>query len=662
MFEWLEQKKGKLVRRIHSTRTRFTKNLYVGIDGEGQGREDHRYVLLGAASNDGRTWDVQNPRGLDTKVALNFILELPYQARIFAYAFNYDLTMMLKDLPNEHLYYLFRPELRKRSKRGGSLGPHPVHWEGFRLNLQGTKFTVAHGEKEQTIWDIWKFYQASFVKTLKNWNIGAESEQEYIALMKEQRGEFDKKTIEEVKPYCLSECRHLATLAQKLIEAHEAAGIPLTSFYGAGSTGSAILKQMGVKLSIAHPPSELKTIVAASFFGGRFEMSRIGLVDQTIYSYDISSAYPYQEYNLPCLKHARWEHTTKRQNIYMTKGSSLVHYRLRKPNKKKAWGPFPFRLSDGSICFPDTSGGGWVWRDEYLAGEALFDNVEFVEAWNLISECDCHPFKQIPHYYLERIRIGKEGAGWVFKLGPNASYGKVAQSIGEGPFTCWPWAALITSNTRGQLLRLMANASDLSSILMTATDGIHSLERLECEKPCDTGTWHVPKPLGGWEEKIIEGGVFYARPGIYFPLASKPDDVRARGVGRMNLYDTKESIMNAWDSVKDPSAKIVIGNVVRFIGAKTSISFRENNEMFARSLDYGQWKRRPIELSFNPIPKRQAVNVDGSLSLRRFSETLESVPYTRAIMPDTEEYMDNVIPITYDELIEQPDLMMGVYQ
>jgi len=568
---------------------------------------------------------------------------------------------MLRDLPNEHLYFLFHPELRKR-KRRPELGPLPIYWEGYYLNLQGTKFFIKKDDNVRVVWDIWKFYQCRFTKALEQWNI-ANDERAYIEKLKQQRGYFDQLDFAEVKKYCFTECRYLAELAQKLIDAHVKAGLKLTSFYGAGSTGAAILKQMGAKDFRGDPPHQIEHLIARSFFGGRFENLMIGELNETVYSYDISSAYPYQLYFLPCLKHARWEYITARNQLSPgTKGSALVRYRLNKSDKALSWGPFPFRLEDGSICFPESSGGGWIWQEEYLAGEELFPNVEFIEAWKLHCECDCIPFEKIPHYYLERLRIGKEGAGWVFKLGPNSCYGKLAQSVGNGPYTCWTWASMVTSNTRAQILRQMGRASSLENILLIATDGIHSRERLHREIPKDTGTFGAIdkgnyKPLGGWEEKVINGGVFYARPGIYFPLDVDIEAVRARGLGRNVLHDNKKAILDAWKEAKETgkyNKTVTIGNIVRFLGAKSSISIKEGH--FMRSLDYGQWRKRPIDLSFNPLPKRAGIHPNGTLYLRNFPMDQESAPYKRALSPDA------ILPIIRKtEMEEQPDLSLGVY-
>src|SRR5262249_46056518 len=151
------------------------------------------------------------------------------------------------------------------------------------------------------------------------------------------------------------------------------------------------------------------------------------------------------------------------------------------------WGPFPFRDEIGSIVYPRSSGGGWLWGDEFFAGEALFPHAEFVEAWVYDCSCTCKPFAAIPGYYRERVKIGKEGPGIVIKLGCNSCYGKIAQSLGgEGPFTSWMWAGLITSGTRAMILRALGAHKNPANLLMVATDGICTRERLDLPKPRDT--------------------------------------------------------------------------------------------------------------------------------------------------------------------------------
>lgn len=640
---------------------------YVGIDGEGQGKREHRYVILAASDESGaRSWYIQEAKGLHTVECLDFILDLPLDTQVFSYGFNYDLTKILEDLTNEALYYLFRPELRKRKGKCAQWGPKPVVWQGYSLNLQGTKFSVAKQGRSRVIWDVWKFFQGKFVNALKNWKVGEAASLVHMQHMKDKRSDFDKENLDGVREYCLSECRYMAELAHKLVDAHTTAGLELRSFYGAGSTGGAILNKMGIKEKIRPVPEAMREAVAAAFAGGRFENSVIGIVNGTVYNKDISSAYPYQLCFLPCLEHGVWYRTTKRRSIEKGK-TALVRYKLHKPKHELAWGPFPYRDEEGSICYPQSSGGGWVWREEYLQAEKMFDNVEFVEAWVLDSNCTCQPFADIPRYYLERLAIGKEGAGIVIKLGCNSVYGKLAQSIGEGMFNSWIWAGLVTSGTRAQILEILEQHSDPANLLMVATDGIYTREKIAARTPRDTGTdlevtdrssgKTKRAPLGGWESKTYENGVFVARPGIYFPLNPTTDDldvVRARGIGKSVLLENWQTVVDAY--VKHGvGEKVLLSTLVRFNGAKTSIS--RSGDYYKRSGVYGQWTPRPTDMSFDPMPKRSGVRADNTLIIRDMPLDRMSTPYSKAMRSKDAD------DLTALEIVaeEQPDLTLGGY-
>jgi len=638
------KKRGKRKQRI-STYVRPKKiieePLYLGIDGEGQGRDPHRYMLLAVASECGdHKYMVSNQFGLSTKQCLDFILSIQTAKRLFAYSFNYDLTKILADVDNSLLYKLFRPELRNRKGKRRAFGPRPVEWEGYSLNLIGTKFTVSYTDNgiktTKIVWDIWKFYQSKFVNALQDWKVGPPEAHERMQRMKSKRADFDRESFEDIKNYCLEECRYMAELARKLVEAHHVAGLKLQTFYGAGSSAAAMLKKMGVKRYLAKPPDALREIVTRGFFGGRFENSVIGTIDEPVYNYDISSAYPYQLCFLPCLVHGRWEHTTNRNDIERAT-TAIVRYSLRSGAIVRAsWGPFPFReRKTGNICFPAVSGGGWVWKNEYLAGERLFPNVGFKEAWIYRCDCECKPFADIPSYYCERIRIGKEGPGIVIKLACNSCYGKLAQSVGAGQFNSWVWAGLTTSGCRAQLLEFLGLHNNWADVLMMATDGIFSRQRIIPPVPHATGTLETGKPLGGWEEKVIDKGVFIARPGIYFPLnptVAEIKTIRGRGIGKSSVLENWARIIDSWTK-EGLTAKVQVNNVQRFHGAKTSISRMKHADgyWYNRAPMYGEWSSEPVELDFNPMPKRASVAKDGrTLTLRRLDEKAESAPYRKA--------------------------------
>lgn len=661
---------------------RATRPAYqcIGIDGEGQGRGDHRYVLLAASNASGtvkdyvEAADVRTGR-LTTRQCLDFILSMGSKRhKLFSFSFNYDLTKILTDVDDASIYLLMRPELRPRKGKFAKLGPYPVRWQGYKLNLQGTKFTVQRGKVKVVVWDLFKFYQSKFTGALKDWKVGSKELLERMTKMKDARSEFDKLDPAEVRAYCFEECACMAELAQKLIDAHDRANIPLKTFYGAGSTGAAMLGVMGIKEKIRPVPEPMRVCVAQAFFGGRFENSILGMSNGPVFNYDISSAYPYQTTFLPCLEHGRWEGTERRSDLEGAR-AALVHYGLGDMNDSYGWAPFPYRTSDGTITFPTTSPGGWVWLDEYLAGERAFKHVHFREAWIYHSDCDCRPFGQIPEYYAYRLRIGKEGPGIVVKLAVNSCYGKLAQSVGNALFNNWIWAGMITSGCRAQILDVLAMHKDRENLLMVATDGIYTRERLSMPIPRETGTALVVaddgsehrKPLGGWEEKEVPQGVFVARPGIYFPLSptdKELKDVRGRGVGKKIVLDNWQRIIDAYEAGE---SVVKVANVSRFCGAKTSInrSGKPGHYRYRRACatddilpSYGQWVERKVDMSFDPMPKRAGVGDASRLLLRSFPHHgPESRPYDRAML--SRESAEMLAAAA--ELYEQPDIDLSEY-
>lgn len=630
---------------------------FFGIDGEGRGRKRHKYVLLAACSASDKRFYVEHKSGLSTFKCLNFILDLPPYVQLFSYAFNYDITMMVADMPASSIYYLFHPELRQTNQ-----GLAPVIYDKYQLNYLGTKFGVRRkGQKSwRHVWDIWKFFQCKFSKALEDWKVGENEVIAEIKGMKEKRGHFDRVKMGRIREYCFAECRYIAVLADRLTRTHAEIGLRLPSYYGPGSTATVLLGKLGIKEKRRHAPEAANHAVASAFFGGRFETSVIGPIQRRIYSYDISSAYPYQACLLPCLEHGEWFQTSRRKDLESCQ-TAIIRYELERPKKEKAWGPFPFRLKDGTVTFPIESGGGWVWKDEYLIGEELFNNVVFKEAWAFSSDCSCQPFDKIAEYYLERIRVGKDVKGIVLKLGYNSCYGKLAQSVGNPKFQSWIWAGIITAGCRAQILRALSLHRDWQNLLMIATDGVYTKEKLELPKPRETKGNDPYKPLGGWEETINDKGIFVARPGILFPLDPTKDEiakVRARGLGRGVLFENWEKILESWKN--HGITEDIVTNVVRFMGAKTSIHRVHDGEKynFYRSREYGRWITTDFRLSLSPLPKRESMRPDGTLTLRSFPG-LQSIPYSKALFipKELQPQIDLTSHSDYSAQVEeQPDL------
>lgn len=621
----------------------------MGLDGEGKTVDGHhRYTLLCCAGENFRASVGNGERELTSLECLEFILSIPNRYRVAGFCLGYDWTLILKDLPNKTLYELFRPELRH-----GENGPKPRFWKGYKLNLAGkAKMMIGRkgGKHQVTVWDVFGFFQGSFVSALKKWSIGTTEQVKRIQAMKRKRREFDQLPFEQIRAYCFEECCLLAELMTELDQAHEAADLKLKSWYGAGSTASVLLQKLGVESSLGEPPDAMILPIHQAFFGGRFEHSLIGPQKGPIYGYDISSAYPYALTRLPCLCHGRWSLTREKKRAQRA-AIALIHYgfapAVSSSCRTRAWGPLPFRRKNGNIIFPLASAGGWSWGVEYWSAERFDPSLKFREAWVYETDCKCRPFAELAEHYLTRLEWGKEGRGIVLKLGMNSVYGKLAQSVGSHRFRSLIWAGMVTAHCRGQLLDLMALHKNPRRILGVATDGLYTTERVK--PPAPPGALGA-KPLGGWECTEYSE-LFFIQPGVYFQPTGTIEKTRSRGVPRIDVAEQQRRILDSWARGE---RTIAIEGLVRFWGVKSSIRRRLENDQFVyeRSTDYGQWLDHPHVLQYGAEPKRSHMLRGNRLAPWSLSpEEGESVPYDRALPGDQTEAMKEIETI----LAEQPE-------
>jgi hypothetical protein len=625
----------------------------IGIDGEGYSLPDgsHRYVYLAASDAAGLVAETRNPKGLSADEVFRFLVALPRKALLVGFALGYDKTKWLESWPDERVWRLMRPE-----ERQGKTGPFPVDCEGWRVNLVSTRFTVKRADEEtgRTVWDVWKFFQSSFVKALDRWDIGKTAQRRFIAKQKERRGAFEGIGPTEER-YCQLECALLAELVTKLLEAHEQAGVRLQSFYGPGSSSAVVLAEMGADLQKARYPERMALAVMCGYFGGRFELSRMGPVARKrLYAYDIASAYPWAFTRIPCLRkgHGTWVRRKSGRLRGTHPVATLVRFRVD-PHARAhpAWGPLPHRTPKGDILFPLESAGGWAWREEFEAGRKLHPGVKALESWYWRPRCSCAPpyAERVRELFALRKEWGKSARGLVIKLLLNSLYGKSAQRQGKGRFRCMVRAGLVTSMTRARLLQAVAMAPRPWDVLELATDSVLSLSPIP-------GLQAVAKDpeLGAWETKPWEGGVFLLRPGIRFPLLPKSDAsmTAARGINTKTLHKNRAKVLRAWR--REPMAPVELHTPSFFHGAKLAVraglgpmSDEGREALYTRSPLYGTWthahgpecgagcekKPETRTVKYDAKPKREAVQPDYRLEPWRLPRGAgcESVPYGVAL-------------------------------
>lgn len=611
----------------------------IGIDGEGWTTKDgrHLYTYLAACSSDALVSELYDRNGLKSHDVLSWILEeLPAGALLVGYSLGYDRTKWLEGLPDGAIFSLYHPDPNVRLGWVGRLGPYgpkAITWGGFRLNLLSGRFTVGRAdgkEKARSVWDVFRFYQTSFVNALRAWKVGTAEEVARIERMKKKRGGFHGIRVRE-RRYCQSECMLLAQLVTELVQAHEDEGLHLKSFFGPGSTASIVLKRAGAAEQRVELPPEVDHAVASAYFGGRFEVSHVGPVSRPLWGYDIASAYPYALARLPCFCKGKWIHVPRESVAGVLRDEeaiAVVSYRIEPSDRAcPAWGPLPHRLPDGNIVFPIVGAGGWAWRGEVREAMRMHPGIVPLAAWKWKRGCrHVGPFAaEVVDLFCRRLAWGKAARGIVLKLALNSIYGKSAQHIGGGgQYRCMVRAGLITSHCRAQLLGLVQRAKDPWNVLELATDSVLSAEPLTLPRPVKLGTEDAARkagksPLGAWEEKEWPKGAMLLRPGLRFPLElgrTKEERERAfsstaaRGLGVRTMFANRRKVLRAWE--RAPMMPLHVQQPSQFHGAKSTVRcFGQDEEglwLFGRDDLYGRWEEpKPRILSYSPGPKRDAI-------------------------------------------------------
>ena len=566
----------------------------VAVDSEGYTKDKkHRLDLLAAAGDDWTDY-VHNPEQLTLTEIFEFLLSLPEKhgkALYFIYSGSYDATMWLKQLDDW--------AIRRWRKYGKVDYDHyRIKWVPRRefiiydkYSLQQTIITRGKNKgkirswyaRSTHIYDVFGFFQMSFVKALEDWKTTDQETIDRIASMKGQRGNFSEVENAKILAYCLEECQLLVKLGNDFRKACVDAGIKPKHWYGAGALASTLMRKYGIKNHISEPPDAFPYAKYA-YFGGRTEISYQGRMPRGGWQYDINSAYPTVMRELPSLNYGSWKTGLNASTDYSKYEWSI--WRVKWNCHGKDWGPFPWRAPSGDIYYPD-AGEGRYHKIEIDAALKLYPDCEFeiIDGMAFVPTSTIKPFSFITEQAAYRLKLKADGdpANKPLKLGLNSLYGKTAQTIGEAPpYQCFFWAGYTTAATRAKLLDAIRYCN--GHIYSVATDGLISSTEID---ELTVGT-----SLGTWEKtKIIQG--LLIRPGVYKWLDDKGKyHYGTRGFQKDELL--WEDIEKSWDNATTLSCSVKY-TVTRFIGITQALARGEEWRKYL-----GEWIEQARNLSFVP--------------------------------------------------------------
>jgi hypothetical protein len=479
------------------SRSPKTKTPFLSYDGEGRGK-DGTYILLANSLGD----EIYNPNGLSTLQCLDFLTkryDQPY-IRIF-YGFGYDVNMILKGLPNEYWDRIDRYST----------------WAGHRIQYLSGKIFRVDG---YSYYDILPFFARSLSAALKD---VLHIEDPIINRGKSMRADlFDQLTLDEIREYNNRELDRTVELADHLRDALENIGLSLSSWYGPGAIAKKMFQVHGIprQAESLDIPDDCYQALENAYYGGRFENQILGKC-QTVWEYDIHSAYPAVIKSLPIFRH--WRHAV-RYNPDEEFAIWKVAWDLRQAPTRLQLQPLPFRSRAGRLSFP-LVGKGWYWAPEIKAAIAHYgDFFHITEGW--VAETERTPFDWVEELYYQRMELKERGdaSEYAIKVGINSLYGKTAQRVGANTYFNIGWAGYITAATRSKLLN--AYALDPEHCIGFATDAIYSTARIR--------SLAISEALGDWEEKHYPGGGIFILPGLYVLSDGKIQKNRIRGLPSTN--------------------------------------------------------------------------------------------------------------------------------
>lgn len=591
---------------------------FIALDGEGI---EDRYVLLACSNGE----YVENIDGLSTIDCFNFLLQLPRlpNSTYVGFFFTYDINMMLRDIPLPKLKRLWADKW--------------LYWRGYILEWTPTKsFTVRRESprRSKTVYDVGGFFQSSFVTALRKWEAAPPEVIDTIESMKEQRSDFSTETFEQMRAYCLDECKYLISLMDKLQAALHSANLTPNTWQGAGSIAARLLQRQNVK---AHRQADnswgevIHDAILHSYFGGRVELFLQGN-HRGVTAYDVTSAYPYAATLCPSL-----HGTFSECSGVPTWGLCRVRWELPQDT---IICPFPFRRKHG-IYWPINGEGIYHACEVREAIKAYGNQIEVLEAWEYSPSNDTKPFAFIQEAFQERAKFKAAGnpAEKAIKLGLNALYGKLAQGIGyrgkPPAHRSYLWAGFLTAHCRSTMFRLAMEAPE--NVVMISTDGIFLTQDPQ---------WETQEGTLGALTSNNYPILFTAQPGVYSTLDGTVNKTRGfthKEIGFQTLHEGYER-----------SGPFFVAHYRsrRFLGLGSSLQRKSMD-------DWRTWPETDRKLSLYPSRKwvtdyqdPQEWRENPIPYIRHHPPTVEGVsePY----QPKTP---DLVIPgaLEYLEVQEQPD-------
>jgi hypothetical protein len=602
----------------HETDASYLSRPFIVWDGEGVTGTDgvHRYVMLAVKSPTDSDY-LGNVHGLGTvesfEMVLTFAENNPGGIHVI-YGGGYDFNMMMRDIPRDDVQRIYKQKYHQ--------------WGGYRIGWRpGKSFYIARVDaqgktigKGVTVYDVVSFFQCPFVKACDAYLGDKFSNRDMIVNNKALRSSFTAADIPDVRKYNAAELDNLMALMIELRSRLNRAGLRPRRWDGPGAVASALLLREKVKASQTDTPKRVAKAARFAYAGGRFEVLRFGDVHETVWEYDVNSAYPTALAQVPDLTAGKWKHFDGDPGPHHY---ALYHVEYQGKNPELPGALFR-RDANGTVSYPMALT-GWYWSPEIETAREYcargYGEIRVIEAHVFIEkDPDVRPFHFIEPLYNKRRALKKagDGAHVGIKLALNSLYGKCAQQVGweikeDGelripPFHQLEWAGYATSWCRAAVLRAVLD--NLADVVAFETDAVF----VTCPLDVNCGS-----NLGDFELVAFDN-MTYVQSGMYFADSEGKAIVKTRGVDRCKCPSSVDvcecgSLTRALvrEKIALPCAedRVVIAKLTRFIGVGVAL---------AQTWDkWRSWETMVKHMTLEPSGKR--VHLGCACMTLRYDET-----------------------------------------
>jgi hypothetical protein len=608
----------------------FDTRRFIGWDGEGYDDESgqHHYMLFGAS-----TGHCVTGRSLSTADCLDLILMVEQENRDayhVGFAFEYDVNMILKDLPWRTLAILNEcNQCRWKNPETGKV---------YRIQHVPHKwFRVAKDGVSGTIYDGFGFFHSSYMHALHKYDIGDPAKLEHISAGKAARGSFTFADLAMVKAYWKDEISLLPPLMDKIRSAAYGGGYRISEWHGPGALASYLLRDAGVNQwhSKKDIPAEVKSAIRHAYAGGRFTGCLCGIYYGDVYTADINSAYIWATSLLPRMDRGKW----RRQNPNTIDAGNLPRFGLYhieldygQSGKREAEQrgipepPYPLFHRDkiGILRWPrETTGWYWTPEAKLVLGSPY---ARVLEAW-FFNDDGSKPFGFVNDAYDRRVDLQHQGnpAEKAYKWALAAMYGAFARRVGWKRKGKPPasheltWAGFITSYCRAMVYgpaRTAWENGDARGLVSIDTDSVTTTVPID-EASLPNG---VGEELGQW--KIAHWtGILQWQNGIYWLRDENGEwsEPKSRGVPRGTVpFDAALKALGEMDFSQRPYVfpRIKLTRT-RFIGYRQALRGQFDK--------WRKWVTEPVEIKMGGVGSGKAVHAFRVCDACR--KTIDGNPY-----------------------------------